>query len=44
MAKIADLVRQANEQYAKTIKAQDASERVKQSLETISKLAQFKGK
>lgn len=44
MSKIADLVRKANEQYAKTQKATDAIERVRESIQTIHKLAQLKGK
>jgi len=44
MAKIIDLVRAANEQYAKTQKTKESIERVRESLTTISKLAQLKGK
>jgi hypothetical protein len=44
VAKIADLVRQAQEQLAKAKKDKDSIERVSQAITTIHDVAQIKGK
>lgn len=44
MAKIADLVRDAQEKYAKSQKDKDSIERVKQAITTVHDLGQIKGK
>ena len=44
MSKIADLVKQANESYAKAKKDKDSIERMRAAIQTISGLAHTKGK
>ena len=44
MAKIADLVRDAQDKYNKAQKSNEAIERVRNALQTISDLAKLKGK
>lgn len=44
MSKIGDLVRKAQVDYAKAQKAQDAIERVRESIQTVHELAKLKGK
>lgn len=44
MSKIGDLVRDAQVKYAKAQKANEAIERVRESIKTIHELGQLKGK
>jgi len=44
MAKIADLVRDAQDKYTKSQKDKDSIERVRRAIQTVSDLAKLKGK
>ncbi len=44
MAKIADLVRRAQDKYEKAQKDADSVERMRQAITTISDISQIKGK
>ncbi len=44
MSKISDLVNAAQDKYAKAQKAQDAIDKVRESLKLVHDLAQLKGK
>lgn len=44
MSKIADLVREAQEQYAKAQKSKDAIARMREAITTIHDVSQIKGK
>ena len=44
MAKIADLVRDAQDKYSKAQKTHDAIKRVREALQTVSDLSKLKGK